>query len=181
MKILEIPEIQDAFYVESPRHSDDRGHFEEIFHKEKACSELPSWGYSPWGQQVSMSCSRKNVVRGIHRTPYPKFVTCVSGSIYDVIVDLREDSPTYLNTFGTWLSGANVTVEKSIRVYIPAYCGHGFFSQDDDSILLYLQPQVWQPDQDKAYHWQSFEIDWPERPEYHLSDKDRDAPKYGDC
>ena len=178
MQLYDILEIEDAFFVLDKCHHDKRGQFQEIFHKEKAEKVFPYWGETNWGQQVSLSNSRASVVRGIHRTPYPKYVTCVSGTIFDVIVDLREDSPTYLNWFGKWMSGANISMADSVRVFVPAYCGHGFFAAEDNSMLLYLQPQVYQPDQDVSYHWDSFGIEWPKRSKYILSDKDKNAPRY---
>lgn len=178
MQLYEISEITDAFYILETCHHDKRGQFQEIFHKEKAAELSAYWSETDWGQQVSLSNSKAGVVRGIHRTPYPKYVACVSGTVYDVIVDLREDSPTYLNWNGRWLTGANIAMADAIRVFIPAGCGHGFFAAEDDSMLLYLQPEVYQPDQDESYHWQSFGIEWPKRSKYLLSKKDEQAPKF---
>ena len=76
----------------------------------------------------------QNVIRGLHISTYCKLVTCTSGSVYDVVVDLRPDSPTYLQ----W-AGAVLTAENCKELYIPPNCGHGFLSLEDDSILLYAQ------------------------------------------
>uniref|UniRef100_A0A6B2LGC7 Uncharacterized protein n=1 Tax=Arcella intermedia TaxID=1963864 RepID=A0A6B2LGC7_9EUKA len=80
------------------RHFDERGFFQEHYHSMKY----------PWVggvAQTSYSHSRRDVLRGLHRSQYGKLVQCVSGRLFDVMVDLRKDSPTYLNWFGIWLSG----------------------------------------------------------------------------
>jgi len=116
----------------------------------------------------------KGVLRGLHCSPYGKLVQCVAGSIVDYFVDLREDSPTYLS----WKS-VELSAEVPLQVYIPAKCGHGIFSKEDNSILVYLQ---------EGYHQKDFEMNvnpfdlecairWPVcDDEYIISDQDKNSP-----
>ena len=83
---------------------------------------------------MSFSSSQKHALRGLHCSPYGKFITCVRGEFYDVIADFREDSPTFGRWCGVWLSETNKK-----QVYVPAKCGHGFFTTKDDTCALYLQ------------------------------------------
>ena len=142
--------ISDCLWIEPKQFDDNRGIFSEIFKQ----SALPS--FKP--KQSNYSFSKKGVLRGIHRTPYAKLVTCVHGTVYDVCVDLRENSPTHGQHFGICLSQ---TVLNSL--YIPPYCGHGFLALED-SILVYQQTEEYDPNKDQAYCWKNYNINWPMEP-----------------
>jgi dTDP-4-dehydrorhamnose 3,5-epimerase len=150
---------------EQQRFFDDRGFFQEVYRQNEEVYQ----GDETW-PQVSYSESRKNVVRGLHCSPYKKQVQCLRGRLFDVVVDLREDSETYKEWFGVWLSEG---VGDSLL--IPANCAHGFYSAEDDTILMYLQGGVWQPNQDKEYHYTSFGIQWPKIADLIVSEKDAAA------
>lgn len=177
MDIEPIPEIKDAFINKADVYADHRGHFEELFNfdsvKKHVNVDIQCVPLIREWNQISYSSSHKHVVRGIHCTPYPKFVTCLSGLIYDVIVDLREESPTYLNWFGLWLDSPKK------QIYIPSNCGHGFYSAENNSRLLYLQTEAYSPDKNKNYNWKdpAFGIEWPFA-DYVciLSEADKNAP-----
>ncbi len=85
--------IRDASVTTFDRFGDSRGYFNELYNETKYDGSLQK----EW-KQVSFSSSSKNALRGLHCSPYGKFVTCVRGAFYDVIADLREESPT----FGRW-------------------------------------------------------------------------------
>lgn len=166
MKEVHSDKIEGLYSISLDRYEDDRGYFQEVYsHKKYNDPIMQNWS------QVNLSYSKKNVIRGIHCAPYQKLCTCTSGEIFDVIVDLRESSPTYLNWEGIWLSEDN-----KMQIFIPGGCGHGFFSSKD-SILLYLQNRCYQPGLEKDFHWDSFGIDWP-KADYIISDRDLKAPKY---
>ena len=112
-----------------PRFGDSRGYFNELYNDTKYDKSL----VQKW-RQVSFSKSARNVMRGLHCSPYGKFITCTRGKFYDVIADFREDSPT----FGRWC-GVMLTEENQKQVYVPARCGHGFYTFEDDTCALYLQ------------------------------------------
>jgi dTDP-4-dehydrorhamnose 3,5-epimerase len=163
MKKIKIEEVEGAYLFELDRYEDNRGFFQELDRGDR-------WD-GTW-QQASYSQSYEHVVRGIHQSPYPKLVTCLRETIYDVMVDLRPESPTFLNWFGIWLSE-----EEPVQVFIPAHCGHGFMATRDDAILFYLQGGVYDRNADKEWNWQSFGITWPDYTTHHkLSEKDSQAP-----
>ena len=79
----------------------------------------------------------KHVLRGIHVSPYAKLITCVSGAIYDVVVDLRPESSTYLK----W-AAVELTEDNCKQLFIPPLCGHGFYSQAENSTIMYCQVSI---------------------------------------
>ncbi len=126
-------------------------------------------------QQISISRSQINVLRGLHCSPYGKFVQCVEGEVFDCMVDLRPDSPSFLQWTGKVLSE-----ENGYQMYIPARCGHGFFSMRENSKLLYLQEGCYGPGQDVEVNPfdKDIAIKWPpacDGKEYILSAKDTKA------
>jgi len=149
--------IADCVTIQYQPFYDNRGVFCELFKE----SDLP-W-FKP--TQSNYSISKKGVLRGLHRTPYAKLVTCVYGSVYDVCVDLRENSHTYKQHFSTVLSENN-----HIALYIPPYCGHGFLATKD-SIVVYYQNGEYDNQTDETYCYASFGIMWPIQPQI-LSTKD---------
>jgi len=155
--------FEGCFLFSGNRFADDRGYFQTIY--------IQDGDYHCDFKQTSYSVSGKGVIRGLHCSPYSKFVQCLKGRLYDVVVDLREDSKTYKQWFGTWLSG-----EEAEHLFIPSNCAHGFYSNVDDTILLYLQGDIWKPGQDKNYHYTSFGIEWPVDPIV-VSDKDKASEK----
>ena len=152
--------VIDCYIIEPRIFSDDRGTFCEIY-KDSYIEPLSS-------AQCNYSYSKKGVLRGIHRTPYSKYVTCVSGKVFDVCLDLRQDSQTYKKYFGIELTPA-----KMSSLYIPPYCGHGFLALED-SILIYQQSQEYNSKVDEAYCWKDLNIEWPINPSI-ISEKDKNS------
>ncbi len=142
-------------------HEDNRGYFFEI-------SKSPEW------EQANCSFSKKNVVRGIHIVPYAKQITCISGKICDVVVDLRKESTTYLERLMVWLSP-----ENQLQINVPGGCGHGFMAVED-STIVYLQSGNYDPSSERNVFWrdETLNINWPSADEYILSDKDLNAPYF---
>ena len=163
--------IKDAQLLTFPRYGDKRGYFNELYNQERY-STLSS---QEW-KQVSFSKSSKNVLRGLHCSPYGKFITCVRGAFYDVIADFRPDSPT----FGRWCK-ILLTDENCRQVYVPAQCGHGFYTLEDDTCALYLQEGCFNPAKENDTHpFDPFiNVQWPLLdgcPPPTLSAKDEAAP-----
>lgn len=154
--------INDCVWFEPKLFTDNRGVFSEIF----KYSIGPNKFFEP--KQCNYSFSHKGVLRGIHRTPYSKYVTCVSGKIYDVCVDLRINSSTYNQYFGIILDS-----QKLNSLYIPSFCGHAFLALED-SILIYQQDQEYNPNTDETYCYKQFNINWPEEIQI-ISNKDNNA------
>ena len=96
---IEQMAIKDALVIKGKRFYDERGFFEELYNEAKF--EIPiteSW------KQINLAESKSDTLRGIHCSNHAKFVSCIKGEVYDVIVDLRPDSPTYLKSQGIWLN-----------------------------------------------------------------------------
>lgn len=162
-------------WVFTPKvHADSRGLFYEWFKKpifEESTENVFDL------VQANCSISKKGVIRGIHFAAPPlgqaKYVSCFSGSVLDVVVDLREESPT----FGKWDS-----VELNSRVpravYIPPGCGHGFMSLEENTTFVYLCDQSYNPDNEFEINPFDLEIgiDWPTHIPHILSEKDKNAP-----
>jgi len=166
--------VKDCYVIETEKYEDHRGFLQELYNedwRDFSNEKVPSVVHAKWNHMVS-SKSRYGVIRGIHWAPYNKLVSCLSGSLFDVIVDLRPDSDTYLEWDGIWLNE-----EQTKKVFVPAGCGHGFFSDSDFTIMVYLKDQTYKPGVEKDWHYESFGIEWP-KADYILSDKDKKAPRY---
>lgn len=149
--------IKDCFFTVNKNFTDNRGVFCEIF---RTSNELFKT------HQVNYSFSKKGVLRGIHKTPYAKFVTCVSGSVHDVCVDLRRGSSTFEQYFSLKLTDYNFT-----SLYIPPNCGHGFLALED-SIVVYCQDSEYRSELDETFCYKSYNIDWPINIDVITSEKD---------
>ncbi|BDS49762.1 DTDP-4-dehydrorhamnose 3,5-epimerase RmlC [Rhodoluna lacicola] len=138
--------IKGAWIHTPMRHNDDRGHFEEQFKLSQIESEL---GRTFPVKQVNQSVSNKGVIRGIHYTDSPegqaKYVSCPRGAIWDVVVDLRKDSPTY----GQWDS-VKLSAENGLSVLISEGLGHAFLSLEENSVVNYLCTSNYAPELDRA-------------------------------
>jgi dTDP-4-dehydrorhamnose 3,5-epimerase len=111
--------------------------------------------------QDNHSRSARNVLRGIHYQvvrPQGKLVRVVSGTVFDVAVDLRRSSPT----FGRWV-GVELTAESHRQMWIPAGFGHGFLVRSDCADFLYKTTDYWIAEYDRAVRWNdaTLAIDWP--------------------
>lgn len=164
-----VPAVLGAYLITFPRHRDDRGYFQEVFSSVRYDCNLPHVA------QVNVASSRRNVVRGLHVAGFGKLCTVVRGRAFDVVADVRRESPTRGNWYGAWLDDENCT-----QLYVPAGCAHGYFAAADDTLFLYQQDGLHRPGADGAVHWRdpALNIAWPEAEYYVLSDKDRDAKEW---
>ncbi|KAL1527264.1 hypothetical protein AB1Y20_015939 [Prymnesium parvum] len=162
--------VDGASVTTFDRFGDSRGYFNELYNETKYDGSL----VKEW-KQVSFSSSGKHALRGLHCSPYGKFITCVRGAFYDVIADFREDSPT----FGRWC-GVLLTEHNKKQVYVPARCGHGFFTFEDNTCALYLQEGTFNPpgEMDTSPFDSFVSVKWPIPPGVQptLSAKDTVAP-----
>lgn len=168
MLFVDIDEVQGAFIIVPKRYHDKRGYFQEHFNSATYSDIVKSC------EQINFSKSRKNVIRGMHCAQYGKLVQCVQGSVIDFMVDLREESPTYLKWAAVELSQNNAK-----QVYVPPRCGHGIFSKEDDSLLVYCQEGTF--DGPKEMNVNPFDptinINWPILDDdYIISDQDKNSP-----
>jgi dTDP-4-dehydrorhamnose 3,5-epimerase len=151
---------------------DDRGYFKEIY----TTSKYQALGITDVFVQESVSFSTKNVLRGLHGDPeMSKLVTVLQGIVWDVIVDVRKDSPTYMKWEGFELSEDNHT-----QLYIPKGCAHGFLTLTDNVIFAYKHGALYNPQREFAYRWNdpTFAITWPLLADPLMSAKDKTAPLF---
>ena len=129
-------------------------------------------------RQANCSVSSAGVLRGVHFEQLPpsqaKYVTCLHGSVYDVVVDIRVGSPT----FGNW-DAAVLDDQHRRSVYISEGLGHAFLALDDNSTVMYLCSAAYTPDREHTINAldPALDIAWPAAVgEPIMSDRDRDAP-----
>jgi dTDP-4-dehydrorhamnose 3,5-epimerase len=159
----------------TPRlHADSRGVFYEVF---TDASFTGFTGHRFDLHQVNCSVSTAGVLRGLHFAQVPpsqaKYVTCLHGSVFDVVVDIRVGSPT----FGRWDA---VTLDDRSRraVYISEGLGHAFLSLQENSTVMYLCSADYDPAREHTIRATdpAIGIDWPDVDELVLSDRDAEAP-----
>jgi dTDP-4-dehydrorhamnose 3,5-epimerase len=160
-------------------HRDQRGAFFEWFRDAELRANL---GYCPNVAQANCSVSRRGVIRGIHFAEVPpgqaKYVTCLSGAILDVIVDLRMSSPS----FARW-KAVRLDDQSRRAVFIAQGLGHAFIALSDEATVIYLCSAPYQPGREHGVHPLDPEIgiDWPEGVPIVLSDRDATAPSLAEA
>lgn len=162
--------LAGAYVLTMEPIADDRGFFSRVF----CTREFTEHGLNPAVAQASMSYSRKRgTLRGLHYQKPPheevKLVRCTRGAVWDVMVDIRPDSPTRAQWFGATLS-----VENRTMVYVPEGFAHGFITLEDDSEIFYQMSVPYSPGTSAELRWNdpAFGIEWPLEPVV-ISDKDR--------
>jgi dTDP-4-dehydrorhamnose 3,5-epimerase len=146
--------------------TDTRGYFKETFSRNK----YAALGMTDEWVQDSVSRSRRDVIRGMHLDPrMAKLVQALKGTIYDVVVDLREGSPT----FKRW-EGFTLSEDNHRQLYVPAGFAHGFLAQSDDVIVMYKMSAHYDAALERGMRWndRSVGIAWPLDREPILSPKD---------
>ena len=155
-----IPTILNgSFTIQLDPINDERGWFARYFCKK----EFSTIGHNKEWVQMNHSFSlKKGTLRGMHfqKPPYSevKLVRCIQGSVFDVIIDLRKDSPTFLKWVGTELSA-----ENKLMMYIPEGFAHGFQTLEDNSGLLYMHTAYYSPEAEDGlrYNDPQVNISWP--------------------
>ena len=172
---IEALGIDGAWIARSPVHDDARGYFREWF---KADEIEQVTGRKFVVQQANISSSNKGVLRGIHYSitteGQGKWITCISGSIWDVVVDIRPASPS----FKKWV-GVELSALSGDSMFISEGLGHGFISLEDNSTVAYLLTSKYSPTEEfEIYPLDpDLAIKWPlENPS--LSAKDESAPAF---
>ena len=164
--------LPDVKRIEPRVFRDDRGFFQMMYH-EAAYREA---GIGVPFVQDNRSRSSQGVLRGLHyqlHHPQAKLVTILRGAVYDVVVDIRQSSPT----FGQW-AGAVLSEENHHQLFIPAGFAHGFCVLSDEVDFVYKCSEFYRPDDEYGIRWDdpSLGIVWPGK-DYIVSDKDRDLPR----
>ncbi len=165
--------LNGAFTIDVEPFKDNRGFFTRIFcEREFAQHHL----VQHYVQANHSGTEGKGVIRGLHFQHAPfcevKLVKCVQGAIYDVIVDVRAGSPTFLQWFG-----AELTAENKRMMYVPAGFAHGFQTLTDHSEATYMVSNFYNKESESGirYNDQKVKISWP-LPVSLVSDKDMNIP-----
>ncbi len=175
---VEQLDISGAWVFTPKQFTDDRGTFFEWFQTE-TFKEFSGINFEL--AQANCSLSQRGVVRGIHYANVPpgqrKYVTCLTGSVLDVLVDLRKSSPT----FGQWRSVQLDTRDRKV-VSIPNGVGHAFMALEDNTTIVYLCDQRYNPNGEFEIHPldPTIAISWPSEITPLLSPKDAAAPSFID-
>lgn len=158
MRFTESP-VAGAFIVDLEPRVDERGFFARAF----CAREASAAGLDSRVAQINFSSNaRAGTVRGMHYQAAPavepKVIRCITGSIYDVIVDMRPDSPSYLMHFGLRLSAANRRA-----LYVPGLCAHGFQTLENDTDVLYQVGEFYTPEAERGLRPDdpALQIEWP--------------------
>jgi dTDP-4-dehydrorhamnose 3,5-epimerase len=169
MKRLET-RLEGPALIEPVVHGDDRGFFLETF-RATALAEL---GIHDTWVQDNQSRSGRGVLRGMHFQPgMAKLVRCARGTILDVVVDIRPESPA----FGSW-EGAELDDRLHRQLYVPDGFAHGFCVLSDEADVQYRCSAYYDPERESGFRFDDPEvgIQWPEGVELRTSARDREAP-----
>lgn len=167
--------LQGAFIIDVNRLSDERGFFARSWCED----EFAAHGIHMPPVQANLSSNpQKGTLRGMHYQlpPYEetKLVRCTRGAIYDVIVDLREESPTYLQ----WI-GVELTADSFRMLFVPGRFAHGFITLEDKTDVAYQVSAKYTPGAERGLRWNdpAIGIEWPIQPTL-VSPKDAVHPDY---
>ncbi|WP_285905648.1 dTDP-4-dehydrorhamnose 3,5-epimerase family protein [Pseudodesulfovibrio pelocollis] len=165
--------LAGAYRLEGANFADDRGWFARIY----CAEELESVGLGKTISQANISMTRrKGAVRGMHYQHPPhaeaKIIRCLRGSVFDVMVDLREESETYL----CWC-GEVLTADSGKALLVPEGFAHGFQTLEDDTQLLYMHTEPYAPECEGGIRFDdpAVGIQWPFPPSY-VSERDLKHP-----
>ena len=167
--------LKGAFLVEIKKLEDDRGFFGRAWCQQ----EFEENGLNGNIRQINTSYTKKRgTIRGMHYQIDPfqetKFIRCTKGRIYDVIIDLRSNSPTFMKWIGHELSEQNCRM-----VYVPGNFAHGFVTLEDHCEVYYPVTEFYTPGSERGIRYDdpAFNIDWPVDVEI-VSEKDRSHPDF---
>ena len=159
MKFVATP-LKDAWIIEIEPHGDERGFLARTW----CAEEFAAHDINPRLVQCNITFTKqKGTLRGMHFQKHPhweaKLVRCTRGAIYDVILDLRPDSPTFKQWFA-----ATLTAENRTMLYVPEGFAHGFQTLEDDTEVFYQMSENYHPESATGVRWNdaAFGIEWPE-------------------
>ncbi len=174
--IFKETKLAGAFMIEIEKRSDERGFFGRTW----CTQEFEAQGLNFTFVQSNVAfTAQAGTLRGLHYqvAPYEevKLIRCTRGSIYDVIVDLRPQSPT----FKEWM-GVELSEDKHMMLLVPAGFGHGYQTMEKDCEVTYQVSQFFTPQAERGFRWDdpAFQIVWPKRSPSVISEKDKNWPDY---
>ena len=167
--------LSGAYVIDIEKHEDERGFFARSWCER----EFEAHGLNPRLVQCNISFnSRKGTMRGMHYQAKPyeeaKLIRCTMGSIYDVIVDFRPDSPGFKQ-----FASVVLTPRNRRMLYVPEGFAHGFLTLEDDTEVFYQMSEFYAPESARGFRWNdpSFAIEWPSDIQV-VSERDRNYPDF---
>ncbi|MEO0635856.1 MAG: dTDP-4-dehydrorhamnose 3,5-epimerase [Pseudomonadota bacterium] len=177
-EIRELP-LKDAYEILPKQHGDERGFFSETYNADLLAQNGIHVNFVQDNHSFSAA---KGVLRGLHFQTQPyaqdKLVRVTRGRVWDVLVDVRQGSPTYGQSYGL-----EVSAEKWNQVLVPKGFLHGFLTLEENTEFLYKVSALYSKECDRSVRYNDPElgVEWPAAGlEVQLSDKDRDAPLLAD-
>ncbi len=168
--------LSGAYLIELEKFEDNRGFFAETFNRR--VFEKNGLGFSIAQCNISFN-KQRGTLRGMHFQLPPldeiKIVQCIRGAVFDVIVDLRRNSPTYCNWIGTEL-----TEENRKQVYVPKGFAHGYMTNKNNSEVMYLVSEFYEPKNARGVRWNdpAFKIGWPTVKDIRINERDANYPDF---
>ena len=173
--IFKETNLKGAFLIELDKLQDERGFFARSYCQR----EFEEHGLNPRVVQCNVSYNiKKGTMRGMHYQvpPYEeaKLVRCIKGAIYDVIIDLRPDSQTYMKHYGVQLDSENRSM-----LFVPEGFAHGFLTLEDNTEVFYQMSEFYAPGSARGFRWNdpAFGIEWPMEIKV-ISERDRTYPDF---
>ena len=177
--IAKATTVHGAFIIEPEQFDDERGFFARVWSEQ----EFDALGVESQFVEGNMAFNKKaGTLRGMHYQAVPhdqaKLVRCTRGSIYDVGVDLREES----ETFRKWIA-VELSAENRLMLYLPSQFGHGYLTLEDDTEVYYQVTKVYSPESVRGFRWDdpAFGIQWPALEALNINQRDREYPDYELC
>lgn len=175
--IFNETDLKGAFIVELERREDERGFFARTWDQR----EFDIRGLNARVAQCNTSYNAKQgTLRGLHYQDEPheeaRLVRCTMGAIYDVIIDLRRDSPT----FKKWTS-VELTADNHRMLYVPERFAHGFLTLEDRTEVFYQMSEIYVPGSARGVRWDdpAFRVTWPLQVQV-ISERDKNYPDFHD-
>jgi dTDP-4-dehydrorhamnose 3,5-epimerase len=175
--IFRETKLKGAFLIDLEPHEDERGFFARTF----CIQEFQAHGLNARLVQCSISFNKtRGTLRGMHWQTEPqgeaKLVRVTRGAIYDAIIDLRGDSPTFQQHFA-----AELNAENRRMLYVPEGCAHGFQTLEDNTEVFYQMSAVFAPALSRGVRWNdpAFGIPWPEVERRIMNERDATYPDFG--
>lgn len=175
MKFIET-KIKGAYLIGLDKIEDNRGFFARTW-----CGiEFKEYNLNPNLSQISIAFNKnKGTIRGMHYQLHPhketKLVRCTRGAIYDVILDLRENSKTFMN----WIS-LEINENNFYMIYVPEGCAHGYQTLENNTEVIYHMSVPYVPEFYHGVRWNdsAFNIKWPYPTNIIISEKDKNYPDF---
>lgn len=170
-------EFPDVYIIEPDIYRDNRGYFLETFNSKKFNQVISNFEII----QSNQSKSKLGVIRGLHfqKPPYTqaKLIEVIKGTVLDIIVDIRTDSPTFGKHYSIILSGINKKM-----LYIPKGFAHGFITLTKDAIFQYNVDNIYAPSYEAGivYNDKTLNIDWQKKYKIIINDKDRSLKTFNE-